>query len=75
MTGAPEQLMSALQTISGKMARIPGRDLRTAGLNALFIIPAGVKKRRFEFLMDHPPLEKRLEQLSEIASDLGRLAR
>jgi heat shock protein HtpX len=73
MTGAPEQLMSALQKIAGEVARIPSRDLRAmSGLNAFFIIPASVKERRFEFLMDHPPLEKRLRELSELARDMGR---
>jgi heat shock protein HtpX len=73
LTGRPEQLMSALQKISGQMALIPNRDVRAlSGLNAFFIIPASVKLRRFEFLMDHPPLEKRLRELSELARELGR---
>ncbi len=45
LTGAPEQLMSALQKIASQMTRIPNRDLReVAGMNAFFIFPAGVKK-------------------------------
>ncbi len=45
LTGAPEQLMSALQKVTGEMAQIPKRDLRTlAGLNAMFIIPAAVSR-------------------------------
>jgi heat shock protein HtpX len=75
VTGAPEELMSALAKISDEMTRIPARDLRVAGVNAFFIIPAGMKKRRFELLMDHPPLEKRLRELSEIARELGRPVR
>jgi heat shock protein HtpX len=74
LTGAPEQLMSALQKISDEMARIPARDLRQAGLNAFFILPAGATKRRFEFLQDHPPLEKRLRELAELARELGKPA-
>jgi heat shock protein HtpX len=73
LTGAPEQLMSALQKISGDMALIPKRDLRTlAGLNALFIIPAAAA--RWEVAMDHPPLRKRLARLEEMARDLGKVA-
>jgi heat shock protein HtpX len=71
LTGAPEQLMSALQKVSGDMALIPNRDLRAmSGLNALFIIPAAA--RRWEVAMDHPPLHKRLAALAEMARDLGR---
>jgi heat shock protein HtpX len=73
LTGAPEQLMSALQKVSGEMALIPNRDLRAlAGLNALFIIPAAVS--RWEVAMDHPPLGKRLARLEEMARELGRPA-
>jgi heat shock protein HtpX len=73
LTGAPEQLMSALQKVSGEMALIPKRDLRAlSGLNALFIIPAAVS--RWEVAMDHPPLRKRLERLEEMARELGRPA-
>ena len=73
LTGAPEQLMSALQKVSGEMAVIPNRDLRAlAGLNALFIIPAAVS--RWEVAMDHPPLGKRLARLEEMARELGRPA-
>jgi heat shock protein HtpX len=74
LTGAPEQLMSALQKISREMAGIPARDLRQAGLNALFILPAGPARRRFEFLQDHPPLEKRLHELAELAREFGKVA-
>jgi heat shock protein HtpX len=73
ITGAPENLMSALQKISGEIARIPQRDLReVAGMNAFFIIPASVKKAGAELFMDHPPLEKRLAALAEIAREMGR---
>ncbi|HEX6701474.1 MAG TPA: zinc metalloprotease HtpX [Gaiellaceae bacterium] len=73
ITGAPEYLMSALQRISSDMTRIPQRDLReVAGMNAFFIIPASVKKAGSELFMDHPPLEKRLAALAEIAREMGR---
>src|SRR5436309_10678306 len=73
ITGAPEYLMSALQKISGQIAQIPQRDLReVAGMNAFFIIPTTVKQRTAELFMDHPPLEKRLAALAEIAREMGR---
>ena len=40
ITGAPENLMSALQKIASDITRIPQRDLRQVeGLNAFFIVP------------------------------------
>jgi heat shock protein HtpX len=73
ITGAPEYLMSALQKISSQMTRIPQRDLReVAGMNAFFIIPTSVKRGAGELFMSHPPLEKRLRALAEIAREMGR---
>ncbi len=73
ITGAPEYLMSALQKISSQISLIPERDLReVAGMNAFFIIPARVKQTGAELFMDHPPLEKRLAALAEIARQMGR---
>jgi heat shock protein HtpX len=73
MTGAPENLMSALQKISSEMFRIPQRDLREVqAMNAFFIIPASVKQATAELFMDHPPLEKRLAALERIAREMGR---
>jgi heat shock protein HtpX len=73
ITGAPEYLMSALQKISSQMTLIPNQDLRQVeGMNAFFIIPASVKRATSELFMDHPPLEKRLAALSQIAREMGR---
>jgi heat shock protein HtpX len=73
ITGAPEYLMSALQKISSQITMIPNRDLRDVqGMNAFFIIPAGVRTVTAELFMDHPPLEKRLAALAEIARQMGR---
>jgi heat shock protein HtpX len=67
MTGAPEQLMSALQKIAGRMPQIPDEDLRSvAAMSAFFIIPTKLRS------LTHPPLEKRLARLAEIARELGR---
>jgi heat shock protein HtpX len=73
ITGAPEYLMSALQKIASDMTRIPQRDLRQVeGLNAFFIIPTNVKRSAAELFMTHPPLEKRLARLAQIAEEMGR---
>jgi heat shock protein HtpX len=73
ITGAPENLMSALQKISSGITQIPQRDLREVqGMNAFFIIPTNWKTQMSEWMMDHPPLEKRLAALSEIAREMGR---
>jgi heat shock protein HtpX len=73
ITGAPEYLMSALQKISSQMTLIPNQDLRQVqGMNAFFIIPAKTKTAAAELFMDHPPLEKRLAALAEIAREMGR---
>jgi heat shock protein HtpX len=73
ITGSPEYLMSALQKISSQMTLIPNRDLRQVeGMSAFFIMPAKVKSAASELFMDHPPLEKRLAALAEIAREMGR---
>jgi heat shock protein HtpX len=73
ITGAPEYLMSALQKISSQMTMIPQQDLRQVeGMNAFFIIPARAKSLAAEMFMDHPPIEKRLAALAEIAREMGR---
>ena len=73
ITGAPENLMSALQKISSDIFRIPERDLRQVEtMNAFFIIPTSVKQGAQTLFQTHPPLEKRLEALAEIAREMGR---
>ena len=73
ITGAPEHLMSALQKIASDMFRIPERDLRQVEtMNAFFIIPTSVKKGAANLFTTHPPLEKRLSALAEIAREMGR---
>ena len=73
ITGAPEHLMSALQKIASRITQIPQQDLReVAGMNAFFIIPTSVKRAGAELFMTHPPLEKRLARLADIAREMGR---
>src|SRR5262249_3822175 len=73
ITGAPENLMSALQKISSQMTLIPQQDLRQVeGMNAFFIGRERVKAAAPELFVDPPPLEKRLAALAQIARDMGR---
>jgi heat shock protein HtpX len=73
MTGAPENLMSALQKIASGITQIPQQDLReVAGMNAFFIVPTNWRQQVGELFMDHPPLEKRIAALSQIAREMGR---
>ena len=69
LTGAPEQLMSALRTLAAGATEIPHDDLRA--VNAFCIVSTAV--RRFGVLSDHPPLEKRLERLEQMARNLGKV--
>ncbi|HEY7780387.1 MAG TPA: zinc metalloprotease HtpX [Ktedonobacterales bacterium] len=69
ITGAPEQLASALQKISGLIqgAAIPQRDFRQAEtVNALFIVPALRGDSLQSIFSTHPALETRLAQLNEM---------
>ena len=72
ITGAPEQLMSALEKIAGKPAR---GDLRGGiAVQALCIVGSQAGWRAFELFSDHPPLEKRLDRLAAISRELGKVA-
>jgi heat shock protein HtpX len=73
ITGAPENLMSALQKIASGITQIPQQDLReVAGMNAFFIVPTNWRTQVGELFMDHPPLEKRLAALAAISREMGR---
>jgi heat shock protein HtpX len=73
ITGAPEHLMSALQKIAGTITQIPQRDLReVAGMNAFFIVPTNWRTAASELFATHPPLEKRLAALAQIAREMGK---
>jgi len=74
LTKAPSALASALVKISGDMARIPQRDLRTAeGLNQFFIIPATVRNSLSSIFATHPSVEARLARLRELERQLETL--
>jgi heat shock protein HtpX len=72
ITGNPSALASALLTISGRMDRVPKEDLREQSeMNAFFVIPI-----QSDFIgrifSTHPPTEKRVERLREMAGELER---
>ena len=74
LTGRPSHLAAALLKLDGAAARIPVRDLRTAqAFNAFFITPAhGARTGRLSGLLStHPSLQQRLDQLGELATQLG----
>ena len=77
ITGRPSALASALMKISGKMERIPKQDLRASSeLAAFYIFPPSVKSALGNIFSTHPPLEKRLEKLAQLESQLqGTIAR
>lgn len=73
LTGKPSALASALTKVSGDIARIPTRDLRTAqAFNAFFFTPAlGPGTAVAKLFSTHPSLERRLAALEEIAAELS----
>jgi heat shock protein HtpX len=73
ITGAPENLMSALQKIASGITTIPQQDLREVqGMNAFFIVPTNWRQQVGELFMDHPPMEKRLAALAAISREMGK---
>ena len=77
LTGQPSALASALQKVSGSIARIPTKDLREAApLNAFFFAPAlsaqQAQSKLGELFSTHPSLDKRLAQLAKISQQLGQ---
>src|SRR6476646_1452314 len=76
LTGRPSALASALTKVSGEIARIPTKDLRTAqAFNAFYFTPAlGAEPGIAKLFSTHPSLEQRLEQLGRISAELGEAA-
>jgi heat shock protein HtpX len=74
LTGQPSALAAALTKISGEMGRIPARDLRQVeAFNAFFFTPAIAPGFSLSSLFStHPSLEKRLDQLGRISTELSR---
>ena len=72
-TGAPSTLASALQKISGAVARIPQQDLRQVqGASAFFIIPVMSGEFWANLISTHPSMEERLRQLESIQAEMER---
>ncbi|MEY9964146.1 heat shock protein HtpX [Streptacidiphilus sp. MAP12-16] len=73
LTGRPSALASALVKVSGEIARIPTKDLRTAQtFNAFFFVPAVGKERGLADLFStHPTLQHRLDALARVSVQLG----
>lgn len=73
LTGRPSALAAALTKVSGDIARIPTKDLRTAqAFNAFYFTPAfGSEPGLSRFFATHPSLEQRLDQLGRISAELG----
>ncbi|MCW7946700.1 heat shock protein HtpX [Streptomyces hygroscopicus] len=76
LTGRPSALASALTKVTGEIARIPTKDLRTAqAFNAFYFTPAfGADAGISRIFSTHPTLEQRLEQLARISAELGEAA-
>ncbi|MBC7272400.1 MAG: zinc metalloprotease HtpX [Streptomyces sp.] len=73
LTGRPSALAAALTKVTGDIARIPTRDLRTAqAFNAFYFTPAlGREPSLARLFSTHPTLEQRLEQLGRMSAELG----
>jgi len=77
LTGQPSALKSALVKVSGDIAKIPSRDLRTAEpLNAFFFAPAlslrGGSTSLSTIFSTHPSLERRLAELDKVQRQLSQ---
>jgi heat shock protein HtpX len=71
ITGRPSALASALMKLNGEMQRVPDQDLRQAErMNAFFIVPTSVKSSIHTLFQTHPPMEKRIEALQRMESQL-----
>ncbi|HUY07740.1 MAG TPA: zinc metalloprotease HtpX [Acidimicrobiales bacterium] len=72
LIGNPNMLATALQKVSGEMARIPSRDLRAAEhFNAFYFAPALAPGVSLSTLFStHPSLQKRLDALAKLDAQM-----
>jgi heat shock protein HtpX len=71
ITGRPQDLISALTKISGRMQYVPPEaKAQVEGANAFFIIPALSGRSIIELFSTHPPLEKRIAALEQVEAEL-----
>ncbi|CAM5636003.1 Protease HtpX OS=Streptomyces antimycoticus OX=68175 GN=htpX1 PE=3 SV=1 [Streptomyces antimycoticus] len=76
LTGRPSALAAALTKVTGQTARIPTRDLRKVEpFNAFFFAPALSGESVSRLFSSHPTLERRLDQLARISTQLGQAGR
>jgi heat shock protein HtpX len=72
LTGRPSSLASALARISGRMERVPTRDLREVeGMNAFFIVPVVSGSSLLELFSSHPSVERRIAALERIEREMA----
>jgi len=74
LIGQPQVLASALQKVSGEIAKIPTRDLRSAEhFNAFYFAPALAPGVSLSSLFaTHPSLERRLAELAKLDAQMRR---
>src|SRR5487761_2800715 len=74
LIGQPQLLAQALVKVSGEMARIPTRDLRSAEhFNAFYFVPALAPGISLSTLFStHPTLQKRLDALAKLDAEMRR---
>ena len=74
VTGRPSALSAALVKISSAVEQLPSHDLREAErlerMNAFFLVPVRVKSVVQALFSTHPPMEKRIERLQQLESQL-----
>jgi heat shock protein HtpX len=71
ITGRPSALSSALMKISSGMHQIPKGDMRAQQeLAAFYIFPPGAGKGIAGLFTTHPPMEKRIEALGRLETQL-----
>jgi heat shock protein HtpX len=71
ITGRPSALAPALMRISHGMDQIPKQDLRASSeLSAFYFFPPAAKSAIGGLFATHPPMEKRIEALQRLESQL-----
>jgi heat shock protein HtpX len=72
VTGRPSELAAALYKLSDSARRMPEKDLRAVEpLAAFFIVPPRAKAVFSVVLSTHPSVEKRIEQLERLETQLN----
>jgi heat shock protein HtpX len=73
LTGSPTALATALLELSGRLDRIPTRDLRVAGAGDLFyVLPTRESHGIRRLWATHPPIGRRVAQLEQMEQALQR---